>query len=101
MILSGKCKEDFLNSQGIMFNMLSNEIKNLIIYRWFNTQTKISIDIINWQEDGFDYGVTHPVDDIVFLSPFESGKRIKDFDFILSLAIRKGNDIYNECYSVK
>lgn len=96
MILTDKCKEDFSNIKKWYFNLLPNNIKNLIIYEWFNTKTNIYIDLQYWENDGFDYGVQHPYINEVYLSNRKAGNRRQEFDVNLQVAIINANKIYNE-----
>lgn len=95
MILTGKAKEDFLNSAKWYFWFLSKSIQLLIVYRWFNTKTIISIDLQNWEGDGFDYAVSHPYLNEVFCGNKMAGNRRRNFDVNLEIAIEKANEIYN------
>lgn len=100
MILTNSCKEKFLESHIIAWFFLPNRILNLVILRWFNTQTNIGIDIQNWELDGFDYGVFDPFNGKVYQSNEKAGMRNKNFDKVLEQAIKKANSVYNGiCYN--
>ncbi len=96
MILTDLCKKDFLKENAFATQLLPEYLKNLVIYRWFNLQTKISIDFLNWEDDGFDYGVSSPNSNLVYSARETSGNRSKDFDKILAQALLKANLIYNQ-----
>ncbi len=95
MELTDLCKSEFLKSQKWYVRFLPKFILNLLIIRWFNVSTKIPVDIQHWRGDGFEYAVTDPSIDRVFLSSRIAGNRHKDYDFVCSLAIKKANQVYN------
>lgn len=95
MILTNSCKAAFLKSNSLSVQLLSEPLKNLAIYRWFNMETNIGIDIQNWEGDGFDYNVSDPYVDKVYTSKNVAGNRNKNFDEVLKEALKKANSIYN------
>ncbi len=96
MVLTGACKQAFLKNNSFTVQLLPENLKNLVIYRWFNTETKIGIDLVNWENDGFDYGVAHPYLNKVYQSTNHAGNRNKNFDKNLVAALIRANSIYNE-----
>ncbi|QQV90944.1 hypothetical protein Freya2_7 [Polaribacter phage Freya_2] len=95
-MLSGKCKEDFIKYSKFWWFLIPRRFFNFIIFRWFNTETEICIDIQHWQGDGFDYAVQHPYKNEVYQSYKNAGDRTKNFDFNMEQALEKANEIYNK-----
>lgn len=95
MKLTGKAKEDFKCFKKWYFYFLPKHIQLFVIYRWFNTKTSVWIDLQNWENDGFDYAVSHTNLDLVFSGNKSAGNRRKNFDTNLEFAIEKANEIYN------
>ena len=74
---------------------MPQKYQNLLIVRWFNKSTKISISIDYWPDDGYDYGVSHKYFDTVYLSNKKAGERINDYDQIVKESIIKANQLYS------
>jgi len=97
-MLTGKCKKDFIKYKtALIFYFIPRKILNYLIFRWFNIKTEICIDLQNWQDDGFDFAVQHPYLNKVYQSQNIAGNREKNFDKNIESAIKKANQIYNDC----
>lgn len=94
-MLTGKAKEDFGKYKKWYFIFLPKHIKYLIIFRWFNCHAIICIDIKHWIGDGFNFAVTHPFKDEVYVSNEKGGQRTKSFELNIIRAIKKADEIYN------
>jgi len=92
-MLTDKCKIEFelVNPQ---YFALTQVVVNLCIWRWFNINTNIIVDIQNW--DGkFDFAVAYKEADEVFCDITDAENRTTDFDANLQRAIIKANELFN------
>lgn len=98
MVLTGKCKQQFLEDHRWYIRLLPARYLNPIIVRWFNSNTMTAINLLyDEQEDKYFWVIVDCQFEEFYMEHFCNCMR--QYDEAISEAISKSNQIFNNSHS--